>query len=378
MIPAAPISAEDGRRVLVVDDEERLRKLLEAILCGEGCDVRAAPGVRQAMEALDRAPVDLVLTDIRMPGMTGMDLTQWVSQAHPETDVIVMTGFACTETAVRALRLGASDYLFKPFQDIELVVSAVQRTFEKRRLRRELVAAREELIQAGKLAAAGELGVSIAHELCQPITAIRTFAEMIGGGDGPVSPDDQDAIDRIVRATYRMERIAVNMRNLARQEGFRAAEVPASAPLDAALELLSAQLRKRGIAVHLTVAEHVPAVRADESQLQQVFVNLLANARDALARREGAATKRIHLDVRGSDANVIYVVEDDGPGVAELHGERIFESFFTTKPRGSGLGLGLSLSRRIVENHGGTIRHERPEAGGTRFVVELPRWTDER
>jgi len=232
-----------------------------------------------------------------------------------------------------------------------------------------------QLIQAGKLAALGELGAGIAHELNQPITSIRGFSQLLLREARTKMPGRVDTLERIVQDTERMGRTVDNVRTFARQHNYSPEEIPATGPLDAALELVSEQLRLRGISFEKHVAQDLPCVLGDKIQLQQVFLNLLSNARDALEQEPEAGEgngKRIRLSVEVEGDHVKYVVEDNGPGVAAEHEERIFDPFFTTKPPGKGMGLGLSLSYGIVKEHKGEIIHTRAGSGGARFTVLIP------
>ena len=136
---------EEKIRVLVADDEESIRGTLSLLLGEEGYDVTAVPSAEEALERLGRDPFPLVITDIRMGGMSGIDLLKEARRLRPETEVIIITSYASLETAVLALRSGAYDYLIKPFEELELVVAAVARALEKSRLVREKTALIEAL-----------------------------------------------------------------------------------------------------------------------------------------------------------------------------------------------------------------------------------------
>jgi C4-dicarboxylate-specific signal transduction histidine kinase len=233
-----------------------------------------------------------------------------------------------------------------------------------------------QLIQAGKLAALGELGAGIAHELNQPITSIRGFSQLLLREARSKMPGKVDTLERIIHDTERMGRIVDNVRTFARQQGYSPEELPATAPLDAALELVSEQLRQRGITLERQVEQDLPRVLGDKIQLEQVFLNLLSNARDALEQleaRDGEGNgKRIRLAVELEGGHVRYTIEDNGPGVAGEHEDRIFDPFFTTKPPGKGMGLGLSLTYGIVKEHKGEISYSRASGGGARFTMLIP------
>lgn len=185
-------------------------------------------------------------------------------------------------------------------------------------------------------------------------------------------PEHLDTLERIVKATSRMGRIVDNVRTFGRQIGFQLKSTVAIAPLNDALDLVSEQLRIHEIEVEKDFSENLPKVIADSVQLQQVFLNLLSNARDALDGLASTQPKRLLLRVRTDMEYVSYVVQDNGPGIPDEVATQIFDPFFTTKPPGKGMGLGLSLSYGIIKDHEGDMVFEPVPTGGARFVVQIP------
>jgi C4-dicarboxylate-specific signal transduction histidine kinase len=244
---------------------------------------------------------------------------------------------------------------------------------------RELKSTQEQLVQSGKLAALGELAAGIVHELNQPITSIRGFSELLEMETDRENLDPGERADcarRIVRATDRMSHIVNNVRTFARQSDHRLAPISSAEPLEDALDLLSEQLRQHRIRVDKRIERDLPRVEADAIQMQQVFLNLLANARDALDEDETSTDKRISLSVAVEEGRVVYRVQDNGAGIPEGDADKIFDPFFTTKETDKGTGLGLSISYGIVKDHGGSIAYEPVPAGGARFTVRLPAIAD--
>ena len=224
-----------------------------------------------------------------------------------------------------------------------------------------------QLVQAGKMAGLGQIGAGIAHELNQPITSIQGFAQRIRRK----SPEElSDEVDIIINASHRMSRIVNNIRAFARQDEFNPEPTEAIEPLDDALMLLSEQLRPHGVEVEMKAEGPLPRINADETRLQQVFLNLLINAFEALDEIRPVSAKRLFLGVRMDRDQVAYTFEDTGAGVPSHSESRIFDPFFTTKPPGK--GTGLSLSYGIVADHGGEITYRRAAGGGALFTVRIP------
>jgi two-component system NtrC family sensor kinase len=234
-----------------------------------------------------------------------------------------------------------------------------------------LRAAQSQVVQTGKLAAMGELGAGIAHELNQPLAGIKMLVSLMRKHSERRVGAFLRELEMISDQVDRMAAIVDNVRGFARQSTFDPQVCDAQRALNDAAMLMSEQMRLAGIEVVRAFAADLPRVLADPIQMQQVFLNLLSNAHHALEERE--ASRRLVLEIRPEgEGRVRFCVEDNGPGIPGEIAERIFDPFFTTKETGRGTGLGLSLAYGIVKEHGGAIRHERPRTGGTRFVVTLP------
>ena len=247
---------------------------------------------------------------------------------------------------------------------------------ELRERRNELEIAHAQLVHATKLAALGELSGGIAHELNQPLTVIRGLADLWradADADGVrVSREDLQLLAAMSR---RMARTVDGVRTFARKDSLSRRRIDANAPLVAALELMRSQALTTGARIEVQDRLDGVDLLADAVRLEQVFVNMLSNAADALAAT-GERGGHIRVRAHATDAHVEFGFEDDGPGIPDALRERIFEPFFTTKEAGKGMGLGLSISHGIVSDHGGTITCESLEPRGTRFLIRLPRTSE--
>lgn len=228
--------------------------------------------------------------------------------------------------------------------------------------------AQDELVQAGKLSALGQMSAGLSHELNQPLMAIRQFAE--NGGllldRGKVDQAAQN-LGRISELAGRMGRIIRNLRAFARQESEPARRVDLGQVVASALEMTEARLAKDGIALHWSPPTHPVMAMAGEVRLAQVLVNLISNGADAMS---DSAPRELSIVIEATPTPVIRVA-DTGPGIAQP--ERIFDPFYSTKEVGGseGMGLGLSISYGLVQSFGGAIRGRNLEGGGAEFSVEL-------
>jgi two-component system sensor kinase FixL len=252
--------------------------------------------------------------------------------------------------------------------------TGVVRDISARRLAEEEARRRrDELAHAARLSTIGELTSGIAHEVNQPLTAMVSFGEaclrMLRSGSGDARKLE-DALQQIVDQGQRAGQIIRHLRRLARKSDNERVEVDISRLVRDVIELTSNEIRANEIALSLLLDEQLPTVMCDRVQIEQVVLNLIRNAMDAL---EDAPSHRRELTVhtRADSGNyVLLTVEDTGRGFDADKNEQIFETFFTTKAEG--LGIGLSISRSIVEDHGGRLWATPRPGGGSIFYVSIP------
>jgi PAS domain S-box-containing protein len=234
-----------------------------------------------------------------------------------------------------------------------------------------LRAAQEQIIQTEKVVALGTMAAGIAHELNNPLMGIMAFVTYARAH--PATPRSDELLDRAGNELTRMRDLIRGMLSFAHPMEGRLSTVSLVPLIDDALELVRADLKTRGISVDLQLEQDLPLVQAKPPQLEQAFLNILLNARDAL---HDAPYKRITLRAWSDGEHVIVEIADSGPGVPEAIRHRIFDPFFTTRPPGEGTGLGLSVSRSIVEDLGGELTLESREGEGARFRLRLRKSTD--
>jgi two-component system NtrC family sensor kinase len=228
----------------------------------------------------------------------------------------------------------------------------------------------EQLIQSEKMSAIGQLVSGVAHELNNPLAGISAFAQLLLA-EKRFPPDQRTAAETIYSEARRASRIVQNLLTFARQHKAEKVPTAINQVLDDTLELRGYELRVRGIDVRREYDDAIADTMADAHQLQQVFLNLITNAEQAMEQRDGHHHRLTVRTRRNGDA-IRIEVEDTGGGIPANLIERIFNPFFTTKPTGSGTGLGLSISLGIVREHEGRIWAENVASSGARFIVELP------
>ncbi|MDD4941403.1 MAG: PAS domain S-box protein [Candidatus Omnitrophica bacterium] len=237
----------------------------------------------------------------------------------------------------------------------------------------QLQQAQEELIRSSKMAAMGQLAAGISHELNQPLTGIKGFAQA-ALYDVPRDVPVREDLIKILEQTERMNKIINNVNMFAHKADFAIADIEVRRPIEDALSLLSEQLRVRGVNVLCHIPSGLPKARADSDQLLQALINLLTNAQAALEGLQQGAAREISISCGiSSGGNEIEIsVADSGPGVPRELKDKIFEPFFSTKTNDKALGLGLYLVKQIIESFKGTISLRDSPSGGAEFIISLP------
>lgn len=225
----------------------------------------------------------------------------------------------------------------------------------------------EQLRLSEKMAAIGLLAAGVAHEVNTPLTGISSFTQMLLERSEPDDPRTQ-LLEKIEQQTFRAAKIVTSLLNLARPSGRETGDVDVNAVIGDILSLLEHQFRISRIQVRKDLAEPAVIVRGAEFKLQQVFLNLFLNARDAMPKGGW-----LSVSTRSSDSEAVVEVADTGVGIPPEHLARIYDPFFTTKPEGRGTGLGLSVTYGIVQEHGGSLACDSAVGQGTRFRLVLPR-----
>ena len=245
----------------------------------------------------------------------------------------------------------------------------------------ERLMAEQFLIQASKMATLGEMATGVAHELNQPLSVIKTASSFmkkkVQKGEAIKNKILQTLSEEIDSHVDRASKIINHMREFGRKSEVIKEKVKINEVLNKAIEIFSQQLKLREIEVVEELEEDLPAVLADSNRLEQVFINLLINARDAIEDRLEKSVhknieKKIFLTTSSSEDMVVIEIKDTGAGIPKSILDKIYEPFFTTKEVGTGTGLGLSISYGIVQDYDGTIKVETQEGEGSTFIIQFP------
>jgi signal transduction histidine kinase len=419
-------------KILVVDDTPTNLEVISEILTEVGYAVATAIDGERALKRLQTYLPDLILLDVQMPGIDGFETCRQI-KSNPTTasiPVIFITALADTESKVRGFSLGAVDYITKPFQEAEMLARinthlqlqhlrqhleqcVAERTLELQTALDRLRQSQLQLVQSEKMSALGNLIAGIAHEINNPVGFIAGNLEpaqeyiwdllkIIHGYQNEQSCPSvalQDLIEKIdldyveddlpklissmQEGVNRIRNISTSLRTFSRADGDRPVPFNIHEGLDSTLLILKHRLKANETRPEIETIEkygQIPPIHCFAGQLNQVFMNILANAIDALDEsNEGrsfeeirANPNQITIQTEALDDRVVIRISDNGIGMSEEVKHRIFEQGFTTKEVGKGTGLGLAIARQIVvEKHGGTLSVTSNPGQGTVFTIVL-------
>mgnify|MGYP001556062950 CR=1 FL=1 len=380
----SPDKSSKKTTILVVDDEEPIRFLCEDLLASLDYVVLTAPDGEAALAMLkERDDIDIVISDLRMPGIDGLEVTRRVRSEHPTVDVIVLTGFASIESAVESMKLGASDFIRKPF-NLNTLISSVTKIVERRNLAPGDEDSQTEDMSMGQLLKSkmaeldelkNEFITITSHELLTPLTPISGYIDTLREGSlGELTNDQREALDTVHKEIEKLRGHIRNLLSIRDLQGagmkFELAQVDLRELLADAVRQVATLATERKVSFR-TEAEGDLEITTDPVKLTAVAVELLSNA--IKFNSEGG---EIAVSIERRDSNVAIVVQDDGIGIEETDLPQIFEKFYQIH-RGDtrnyeGIGIGLTVARGIIEALGGTIDIESAREKGTRVTVTLP------
>jgi len=399
----------EKRNLLICDDEEGPRQSLRIIFRDE-YKVFLAESGQQAIEIARQHPIDAAILDIRMAGLSGIETLNQLKQIDPAIEVIILTAYETIETARQALRLGACDYLNKPF-DIATVRTSVSNAMERRALSRQASATNalitqlqaelnNQKLQEEITRTRGEIYASIIHDINSPLTIISGFMELINqrvGAASKIEGEDlamvRDRMARITRQVGNCVDISRRYLSFMREHSGANSKVGVNQVLDDLWELLKFHPSAKQNQLNIKMLEQELVIEMNGTDLIQILLNLAINAmqssadphrvdvqgrllsepldlnafvegpEDLFLNREGFQNQPPLLCLR---------VEDDGSGIPSDILPKIFESYFTTKKAGKGSGLGLSIVQRLVKGNNGAIHVNSGTGRGTVFTVYFP------
>jgi signal transduction histidine kinase len=370
--------------ILLVDDEEGIRKVLSISLEDSGYRVSTAQNGEEALRIFRQIQPQIVLTDIKMPGMDGIELLQRIKQESPDTEVIMITGHGEMELAIRSLKHEATDFITKPVHDEALEI-ALKRARERITMRHalqqyttnleQLVRDKtSQLLEAERLAAVGQTVADLAH-------AIKNITGGLKGGVFVVEKgfelDNRQYLlqgwEMVKSNVEKIANMALDLLNYSKEREPDYELCDPNRPAQEVCELMASRCRECSVILKWDLEPGLSPCWLDREGIHRCLLNLVTNAVDACKDREDAAAGgEVVVRSRSVDGWAVeYQVEDNGCGMDAETRSKIFQRFFSTKGS-KGTGLGLMITRKIVNEHGGTIDVDSETGRGTKFCIRLP------
>lgn len=369
--------------VLVIDDEMGPRESLRMLL-KPNYQVHTATTVEAGLRLLREKKPDAVVSDIRMPGTNGIDGLRRIREIDPHVAVIMLTGFGALETAQEALRLGANDYISKPF-DAQEMREVISRNVERTRVQRSSESAAseirelnnrllKELAQKERLASLGQASAEFVHDLGNPLTIVWGYVQLLAKKleqsekeNGVLNPASAKEL-AIIEQNVRLCRELLTMwQSYGREEAVTHRPVSVGQVVHEVLKGVESIAAQSDVSIQVERSEEA-TVLGDAVQIKRAIQNVIVNAVQAAAETKGS----VNVSCTCQDFYVDIRIEDTGAGIAPAQMQKIFEPYFTTRQGRSGTGLGLYITKKVVEDHHGSIKVESTPGKGTSFTIRLP------
>ncbi len=424
---------EERANILVVDDDlgprESMRMILKPLH-----NVFTAEDGEAALRLLQEKPIDLVTLDLKMPGMHGIDVLKEIKKLFPSVEVIIVTGFGTLQTATEAIKHGVNSYISKPY-NLSEINSLIEKSIERRRFNlklsnffegvlfldkekgkeeegsipptakhslehtgisenvidfteskfrkmkemsndfsKEVKELEERLIRSERLSIVGQVAAGYSHELNNSLSSMLGYTQFVQHNISTNHPELSDLLDNMETISNQIARasnITQNLLDLSRKSPSEKKPTEVQKVIDQVLSYVEYRLRSLEIKVIRDYESQLPQISVDPGKIEQVFLNLIINACHAMPEG-GTLQIKVSL-VKSNERDIVRLqLTDTGNGISKENMQKIFDPFFSTRNESGGTGLGLFVSRRIVESYQGIIEVESEENNGTTFTVEFP------
>lgn len=367
--------------ILYVDDEDLALQSFKLQFSND-FTIYTASNSDEAHQILNTEEIAVIITDQRMPKVTGVELLKQVMSTHPDVVRVLLTAYTDLDVVIQAINDGnVYRYLSKPYNEDEVrgtIRQAIQHYYlvkERERLYAEKVETMRKIARANRLSAMGIMAAGMAHEINNPLVAISTFLQMLPHKYAEPSKDTEYWEELYKVAVREVERIRLLVHQLlsysktAQSEKFEPTSL--NEILQEMVVFIENEAKKKGVHIKREFSPNLPAGMMDRNRMKQVFLNIFLNAVQATGRGGTiiVASRHIIEDVENQFLQI--TISDTGTGISEKNLEKLFTPFFTTKDS-EGSGLGLMTSHHIVDEHRGTIDVKSELGKGTTFTLQLP------
>ncbi len=359
---------DSGSKILIIDDEDVVLDSCTQILKGSGHQISTAANGTKGLDLVKEYKPDLVFVDLKMPGISGFEVLDQIREIDATIVTVVITGYATIGSAVDAMKKGAYDFLPKPFTPDEFRI-ITRRGIERRKLVLETIALRRE-----KELLREQFASIVSHELKAPLGAVQQNIFVLEYELEKLLSEEQkgklerikvriDELLKLINSWLRV--ISVDINKL--KEGFT--QVSILTPLASALESVESLSARKNIEIEQEIQEPLPLLMGDKVSLAEVFVNIIGNS-----LKYSPDGRKVSIKIEAKEKNLLISITDNGVGISEEDILHIFDGFYRGKSGQAleGHGIGLAVSRQIVEAHSGSISVTSELGKGTTFLITLP------
>lgn len=371
------------KSILLVDDEKGIRNVLSILLVDMGYQVHTAATGLEALRTFEKLRPPIVLTDIKMPEMDGIELLRQLKQINPDTEVIMITGHGDMDLAIKSVKYEATDFVTKPIHD-EVLEIALKRAHERITMRRkldnythnleQLVRDKtQKLVEAERLAAVGQTVAGLSHAIKNITGGLKGGAFVLEKG---LELGEQKYLmqgwEMIKGNVDKITNLSMDLLNYAKDIRPECRDCDPNQPLREVVALMRPRAKAHGINLSTQFDKDVGPCHFYPDLIHHSLLNLVTNALDACIASPGNKEKRVMVRaIRRRGWGVEYQVEDTGCGMNADVKKKIFQRFFSTKGSG-GTGIGLMITKKIIDEHNGVIEAESKEGSGSRFIIRIP------
>lgn len=356
-------------KVLVVDDEVLVRKSVVKVLKRDGLDVTEAEDGYKAIELAKVNDFDIIVTDVRMPGIDGIETIKEIKKDKPWIKTIVMTGFASENTPVEAIRLGVNDYIYKPFE-LEEFRHCVNRNINMIKLEKQNKKLENDNIRSQKMAAIGNMTNTIVHDVKNALTTIIGFTKLVKKHEANAEKVEKYSDIILSETNSILDKLQEILEFTRGNIGMNFVDLPVKELFDSIFAENKNTLEVCSIEFVDSFEESLANdyLHIDKKRISQVFFNLISNSKDAIMDRD---IKKVTLAFAKEGSEVVIKLKDTGKGISKENLEKLFEPFFTFGKE-HGTGLGLAIVHQVIEKSSGKISVTSVEGEGTEFEIRLP------
>jgi signal transduction histidine kinase len=370
----------EDSKLLIVDDEENFRNAIVRRLKKRGQAVIEADCAESALSIMANDSIDVVVSDIKMPGMDGLRFLKQIKSRYPACEVILITGHASATDGVSGIKEGAFDYLTKPIA-LDHLINKINHAREKinRKIAEEKDAIfkesiRQKMIATERLASLGTLSAGVAHEINNPLAIIneacgwmKTILASDKMKDIPRKNDLDKALSKIENSIVRVRNITHHLLQFSRKPDNIISDVNINQLINETIQFLNKEMTSKNIQILVKNKTNAIVIGSDPAQIRQVLLNVMTNAIHASYPDE-----TIEICISNQNKGIYLDIKDKGEGIPPENLDKVFEPFFTTKAPGEGTGLGLFVIKGIIENLKGKISLTSQLGQGSQCSIFFP------